>query len=71
MLQCGRQAIHFVAADFAWGLSSVEGEKIIDGLFLFVALITACWILDGMFSQVLTPKLQAGCEITYVVSASP
>ncbi|CDI84444.1 eukaryotic porin domain-containing protein, putative [Eimeria acervulina] len=26
----------------------------------------SCWILDGMFSQVLTPKLQAGCEITYV-----
>ncbi|CDJ58562.1 eukaryotic porin domain-containing protein, putative [Eimeria maxima] len=25
----------------------------------------SCWILDGMFSQVLTPKLQAGCEITY------
>nr|AET50865.1 hypothetical protein [Eimeria tenella] len=26
----------------------------------------SCWILDGMFSQVLTPRLQAGCEITYV-----
>ncbi|XP_026189710.1 mitochondrial import receptor subunit TOM40-1 [Cyclospora cayetanensis] len=25
----------------------------------------SCWILDGMFSQVLTPRLQAGCEITY------
>ncbi|CDI81602.1 eukaryotic porin domain-containing protein, putative [Eimeria praecox] len=31
----------------------------------------SCWILDGMFSQVLTPKLQAGCEITYVASALP
>ncbi|CDJ53335.1 eukaryotic porin domain-containing protein, putative [Eimeria brunetti] len=31
----------------------------------------SCWILDGMFSQVLTPKLQAGCELTYVASAGP
>lgn len=31
-------------------------------------LFSACWIVDCMFSQVLTPKLQAGCEATYVVS---
>ncbi|OEH73985.1 eukaryotic porin domain-containing protein [Cyclospora cayetanensis] len=31
----------------------------------------SCWILDGMFSQVLTPRLQAGCEITYVASNFP